>query len=368
MTATALAYDPRCLDHDNGSMLLDPTARSWLDVPHAESPARVARAKGVLDESGIAGRLDRLEVRPAEDEDYLLVHSRAHVKAIRDACRSGEVAWVGPEARVGPGTGQAAALSAGAALAAVDWACEQPGGRAYSLTRPPGHHASRDRAMGFCLFNNVALAARRAQRAHGVERVAIVDWDVHHGNGTQDVFYEDPDVLFVSLHQAGLYPADTGTLGERGSGAGEGTTVNLPLPPGSGDAGYLAACADVVVPELRRFQPELILVSCGQDAAASDPLGRMSVTTEGFRGMMRSVVEVADELCEGRLVAVQEGGYSVDHMPFCVLASVEALAGFAPTLPHDPMELDVTSAITEAEQHALVRAAEVHGAAPRRTS
>ena len=137
-------------------------------------------------------------------------------------------------------------------------------------------------------------------------RVAIVDWDIHHGNGTQQVFYDDADVLFVSLHQDGLYPADTGRLDEHGAGAGDGATVNVPLPAGLGDAGYLAACAEVVVPVLRRFRPELILVSCGQDAAAADPLGRMSVTTEGFRGMMASIVEAADELCEGRVVALQE--------------------------------------------------------------
>jgi acetoin utilization deacetylase AcuC-like enzyme len=259
---------------------------------------------------------------------------------MREACAKGEYLWVGPDARVGPDSWEPALLSAGGALAAVEWVAAGTGASAYVLTRPPGHHSSADEAMGFCLFNNVALAARRAQQL-GLGRVAIVDWDVHHGNGTEDVFLADPSVLFVSLHQDGLYPLDRGRAEDRGTGEGLGATLNLPLPAGSGDGAYLRAIEDAVVPALRSFGPDLILISAGQDPAASDPLGRMSVTADGFRAMTRALRLAAEELCDGRLIAVQEGGYSVDHMPFCVLATVEEIAGFEPVLDKDPLELDV---------------------------
>jgi acetoin utilization deacetylase AcuC-like enzyme len=339
--ATALVYEERCLAHDNGSMLLDPRAAAWLDVGHVESAERVARAFQVLERSGVAGKLERVEAQRATEEELRLVHTREHVDRVRKACERGEQLVVGPEARVGADSWEPALLSAGGALAAVEWVLGRgEGASAYVLTRPPGHHASADQAMGFCLFNNVALAARRAQQL-GAERVAIVDCDVHHGNGTEDVFAEDPSVLFVSLHQDGLYPADRGRVEDRGTGDGLGTTVNLPLPAGSGDTAYLRAVEEAVLPALRTFEPDLLLLSAGQDAAASDPLGRMSVTAEGFRAMTRLLREAAEALCTGRLVAVQEGGYSVDHMPFCTLATVEELAGLEPTFPEDPLELDV---------------------------
>jgi acetoin utilization deacetylase AcuC-like enzyme len=215
--------------------------------------------------------------------------------------------------------------------------------------------------MGFCLFNSAALAVRHAQRGHGIERVALLDWDVHHGNGTQAVFYDDPSVLFVSLHQDGLYPEDQGRVGERGEGEGVGTNINLPLPAGTGDAGYLAAMEEVALPAIAGFGPQLIVLSSGQDAGACDPLGRMSVTAEGFREMTAGLALLADEQCEGRIVAVQEGGYSVDHMPFCVLATVEALAGMEPSLEGDPVEMDVPSGIKPAEVEAIRAAARASG-------
>ncbi len=337
---TALVYEERCLAHDNGSMILDPLASAWLDAGHVESPRRLARAFQVLARSGIAARLQRLPARPASEAELRLVHTAGHVQSLREACARREPLRVGPGARVGADSWEPALLSAGGALAAVEWVLGGSGSSAYVLTRPPGHHASAEQAMGFCLFNNVALAARRAQEL-GAERVAIVDWDVHHGNGTEDVFAADPSVLFVSLHQDDLYPKGRGRAVDRGTGDGLGTTLNLPLPAGSGDSAYRRAIEQEVLPALRDFGPDLLLVSAGQDPAAADPLGRMSVTSEGFRAMARLLREAADQLCGGRLVAVQEGGYSEDHMPFCTLAIVEELAGFDPSLPADPLELDV---------------------------
>jgi acetoin utilization deacetylase AcuC-like enzyme len=260
-----------------------------------------------------------------------------------------------------PDSARAARTTAGCGLVAIERLRAGEGDAAFVVARPPGHHANRARGRGFCLFNNVAIAAAELVAAR--ERVLIVDWDVHHGNGTQDVFYDDGSVLFVSLHQDGLYPADTGTLAERGSGPGDGTTVNIPLPAGTGDDGYRLAFARVVEPVLRRFEPQFLLVSAGQDAAASDPLGRMSVTTEGFRALAAGARSLADELCDGRLVAVHEGGYSVDHVPLCNLAILEALAGLPPTWERDPMELDVPTTVSDATRDAIEAAARAAGVA-----
>jgi acetoin utilization deacetylase AcuC-like enzyme len=387
----AIGYDPRCLLHDNGSMVLDSSAVDWIEVEHAENARRVERAHAVLKASGVLGRIDALPTREASDEELLLVHTEAHLERISRLSVEAErtsgsgrqaVLPAGPEARIAGHSLEAARIAAGVAIEAVDhvFAAEDPdstagseevrqasgttrgtGRRAFSLTRPPGHHASADQAMGFCLFNSAALAVRHAQRGHGIERVALLDWDVHHGNGTQAVFYDDPSVLFVSLHQDGLYPEDQGRVGERGEGEGVGTNINLPLPAGTGDAGYLAAMEEVALPAIAGFGPQLIVLSSGQDAGACDPLGRMSVTAEGFREMTAGLALLADEQCEGRIVAVQEGGYSVDHMPFCVLATVEALAGMEPSLEGDPVEMDVPSGIKPAEVEAIRAAARASG-------
>jgi len=206
--------------------------------------------------------------------------------------------------------------------------------------------------MGFCLFNNVAIAARYAQD-RGAERVAIIDWDVHHGNGTETIFWDDPSVLFVSLHQDDLYPIGRGRSSDRGEGEGEGTTLNVPLPPGTGDEGYGYAWEELVEPAVRAFDPDLIFVSAGQDPAASDPLGRMCVTTEGFREMTQRAMRLAEDLTYGRLVVALEGGYSLDHIPFCNLAILEALCGCEPALGRDPLELDTPRGLRDFEREAV---------------
>jgi acetoin utilization deacetylase AcuC-like enzyme len=193
--------------------------------------------------------------------------------------------------------------------------------------RPPGHHAIADRGFGFCLFANVALAIMHAREVHRVGRIATVDWDVHHGNGTQAAFYDSPDVLTISIHQDRLFPSNSGTLGEVGEGPGKGFNINVPLPPGCGDGAYLAAIERVVLPALERFKPELIVVPSGFDASHADPLGRMMVSSEGYRSMTRLVMQAADALCDGRLVMSHEGGYSAVYVPYCGLAVLEEMSG-----------------------------------------
>jgi len=196
------------------------------------------------------------------------------------------------------------------------------------LVRPPGHHAERDKGLGFCLFANVPIAIMKARAAHKIGRIAIVDWDVHHGNGTQQAFYEDPDTLVISLHQDGLFPRNgRGSRAERGEGRGEGFNINAPLPPGCGTRAYLAAFERLVIPALHAFRPEMIVVCSGFDAAVLDPLGRMMVHSEGYRTMTRLLMEAAADLCDGRLAMSHEGGYSASYAPYCGLAVMEQLSG-----------------------------------------
>jgi acetoin utilization deacetylase AcuC-like enzyme len=356
MTArTGIVYDERCLGHDNGSMILNERVR-WIDVPHVESPERMTRTHKVLKSAGVLEQLQSIPAREATEDELRLVHHPDHVERIRAACESGERMWVGPEARVGGGSWAAALVAVGGLLNAVDAVVAGEIDNACTLLRPPGHHASAEQSMGFCLFNPVAIACRHAQQRHGLERIAVVDWDVHHGNGTQAVFYGDSSVLFISLHQDDLYPKGMGTLEQTGEGAGAGYTINVPLPAGCGDAGYADAIDRVVLPALRDFQPSMIIVSAGQDPAASDPLGRMSMTTEGFRSMTKSILAAAKELCAGRLAINQEGGYSLDQLPYCDLAIVEAAAELPASFETDPMELDVPDRLQPQEKAAVDKA------------
>jgi acetoin utilization deacetylase AcuC-like enzyme len=354
-------YDERCELHDNGSMLVDARVQDWLDIPHAENAERLRRTYRAFERSGVLDALVRVPAREATPDELELVHPASHVETIRAASERGGLEWVGPEARVSAGTWTAAVLAAGGLLEAVDRVVAGEIVNAFVCSRPPGHHASADQAMGFCLFNSVAVAARYLQSRARLQRIAIVDWDVHHGNGTQAIFYEDPSVLFVSLHQDDLYPKGLGTVAQRGAGEGENATVNVPLPAGTGDDGYRYAFERVVAPVVERFRPDFILVSAGQDAAATDPHGRMSVTTEGFRSLTHETRRLAEELCDGRVVAFLEGGYSLDHLPLCNLAVVEALAGLAPSWASDPIEIDVPLRLGDDAKRAVDSAARAAG-------
>jgi acetoin utilization deacetylase AcuC-like enzyme len=285
---------------------------------------------------------------PATEDDVLLVHTPAHLALIKRAAQ-GKGTWLDPDTHVSSRSYETALLSAGGALLAT--ALWQDGLVPFALIRPPGHHATPDRAMGFCLFNNVAIAAARLLR-QGYERVAILDWDVHHGNGTQAAFYAEPRVLFCSAHQWPHYPG-SGFFSECGVGAGEGFTVNVPLPAGADDGDYASVFDVVFAPIVRQFAPQAILVSAGQDIHRDDPLGEMAVTEAGFAQMGLRCVRLAQELCEGRLAFVLEGGYDRGATARAVEAVLRAVA--------DESAPDVSGG-TERAAAAVARAKEVQTA------
>ena len=263
----------------------------------------------------------------------------------------------------GPGGYEIALLAAGGVISAIDAVLDGTVDNVYALTRPPGHHAEPDLGRGFCIFANAAIGAKHAREARGLERVAVVDWDVHHGNGTQKIFWEDASVLTISSHQDNNYPPDSGHVHEVGAGAGEGYNLNIPLPPGSGVGAYVAAYERVVVPALRAFRPELIIVASGLDASNMDPLARMMMHSDGYRQLTRLLMDVAEDVCDGRLVIEHEGGYSSAYVPFCGLAVVEELAGIRSAID-DPylrvLQGDVGGQDLQPHQAAAIEAAEAN--------
>jgi acetoin utilization deacetylase AcuC-like enzyme len=304
---TAIVWDEAYAEHDTGG--------------HPEGVARISTIIAHLEQSSIWPQIDVVKPTPATEADVLLVHTRAHLEMIRRAAEGGGH-WVDSDTFVSPRSFAIALLAVGGVLSAIEkW---DEGEVPFALVRPPGHHATPDRAMGFCLFNNIAIAAASLLE-RGYERVAIIDWDVHHGNGTQAAFYADRRVLFVSLHQWPHYPG-SGWFDECGDGDGEGFTVNVPLPGGSVDGDYAFAFANVVEPIVRQFAPQAILVSAGQDPHTDDPLGGMDVTEDGFAHMALRALALAQELCESRLALVLEGGYDRRASAASVAAILAALA------------------------------------------
>ncbi len=283
---------------------------------HSEGPARLEAVLALLEEAGLLDRLELIEPRDATDEELGLVHPPEFVASLRRACEEGG-GWIDMDTYVRPRSLDAARQAAGACLAATDAVLAGRVRSAFCAVRPPGHHARHAQAMCFCLLNNVAVAAQYARQRHGLERVAIVDLDVHHGNGTQDAFYDNPHVLYVSTHLYPYYPG-TGSLEETGSGPGEGTNVNLPLPAGCGDAEYSDAWDLIIEPVVRRFSPQLILVSLGFDAHFADPLASMALSVDGYGALAARLRALADELCDGKLVFVLEGGYHLTALPWGV--------------------------------------------------
>lgn len=357
---TALVWHEKLMWFDAGTFAGPMPVGGWIQPGEAsENPEAKRRVKNLLDATGMTARMTVVTPAPAREEDILRVHSTAYLAKVKSlsAAYGGQL---GISAFIGPGGYDLALLSAGATITGTDAVLSGAARNAYVLSRPPGHHAEPEGGMGFCVFANIAIAARHAMAHHGLSRIAVVDWDVHHGNGTQACFYDDPSVLAISLHQDGNFPQGaSGTVDQTGSGAGVGTTINVPLPPGCGTAAYRAAFDRVVLPALDRFKPELIFVANGLDAGNNDPLGRMMLGPEDFRWMTMAVCDAATRLCGGRLVVAHEGGYSAPTAPFLALPIFEALTG-TPSGIENPMSVRMAGlprSVLLPHQEAIIEAA-----------
>lgn len=311
MGNTGLIYDPRYLEHDMGA-------------GHPESPQRLRAIMQRLEQSGVAAALARIEPRKAEDEWVTLVHQPKYVAFLNQQAPAQGRLSLDADTSMSPGSLAAAYLAAGAALAGVDAIMAGRAQHVFCAVRPPGHHAEADRAMGFCFFNNVAIAARYVQKRYGLRRVLIVDWDVHHGNGTQHSFDEDPSVLFFSTHQYPHYPG-TGRATERGGGAAEGLTINVPMEAGEGDAEYRTVFQKVLVPAADAFKPEFVIISAGFDAHRDDPLASMGLTEAGYADLTAIVAGIAVRHCGGRLLSSLEGGYNLTALSMSVERHIQVL-------------------------------------------
>lgn len=328
--AASFFHDEKCLWHSGKPHALIFPIGGWVQPPnaaaYAESPDSKRRLKSLMDVSGLTSTLAVSSAPTVEFPDLLRVHTAEYLDrfAALSAREGGEV---GMEASFGPGGFDIARLSAGLVSAAVETVLSGVSRNAYALSRPPGHHCLRDQGLGFCLLANIAIAVEKAIAERQLSRVAVIDWDVHHGNGTEAIFYDRPDVFTISLHQDRCFPSDSGSATDRGAGPGEGYNLNIPLLPGGGHQSYVDAMEMIVLPALRRYRPELIVIASGYDANGFDPLSRMMAHSETYRWMMNQVMAVADELCDGRIVVAHEGGYSEAYVPFCGHALIEALAG-----------------------------------------
>ncbi len=331
MTRTGFYSDEKTFWHGGlSSTVLTLPVGGWVQPPSGvsgvDTPDTKRRLLNLINASGLMKRLSPGESDPVTIDDLLRVHTRDYLdrfKAVSDA-GGGEL---GPAAAFGPGGFEIAQVSAGLAKAAIDDVISGRVDNAYALCRPCGHHCLPDQPMGSCLFANIPVALEAAMAKHGHRRVAIVDWDVHHGNGTQAIYYDRDDVLTISVHQDRCFPFGYGGLEDRGDGKGQGFNINIPLPPGSGHDTYLHAFETIVVPALEAFAPEVLVIASGLDASAVDPLSRMLLHSETFRALTTLMKTVAQTHCEGRLIVVHEGGYSEAYVPFCGHAIVEALSG-----------------------------------------
>lgn len=312
MAQVVIYFDPIFEEHKTG-------------YGHPERPERLPVAMKALSESGLLESVEVLSPRDATVDEIELVHSPKYIEQVREVSLSGG-GHLDMDTAVSGETYAAALKAAGALLDSVDWCLEGESRRTFCMVRPPGHHALPSRGMGFCIFNNVAVGARYAQARKGLKRVMIVDWDAHHGNGTQDTFFDDASVLYVSIHQYPHYPG-TGWVDETGKSRGEGYTLNFPFPAGTGEEFYLEALERVIIPAGRRFEPELLLVSAGYDSHAGDLLCSMRLNDDSYGKMTRSLVGFSEDCCSGRLIVTLEGGYNLNAEARSIVQTVAGLAG-----------------------------------------
>ena len=335
---TGFYWSERCFWHAGGNYAftlpiggnVQPLAAGALP----ENPETKRRLKNLLDVTGLIDDLSVHSAPEAPTEDLLRVHPQSYLTEFKEMSDAGG-GELGQRTPFAQGGYELAAQSASLAVTALENVLNGTHKNAYALSRPPGHHCRRDDPMGFCLMANLAIAIEAAKATQPDLKVAVLDWDVHHGNGTEEIFYDRADILTISIHQDRNYPIDTGAFADRGTGKGEGANLNIPLPPGAGHVAYLDTMERLVLPTIRAHAPDIIVIASGFDAAPVDPLGRMMATVETFRAMTRQVSALADEICEGRLMMAHEGGYSEVYVPFCGHAVLQQMSG-SPINAPDP--------------------------------
>jgi acetoin utilization deacetylase AcuC-like enzyme len=368
---TGFVFDDRYLGHDAGiaaTVTMREGSFTLSPEPHPSALSITRRVKEFLDGAGLTAQMQPIEARAATKAELAVYHTHEYIADVHAlaAGRPQREIWEEAdfETPLSPASFEAALYAVGGAINAVDAVMRGTVHNAYALLRPPGHHALSNQAMGFCIFNNAVIAAQYARRVYGLERIMIVDWDVHHGNGTQDAFYSDPSVLFVSLHQHNWFPKLSGELEQVGNGAGVGYTVNIPLPAGTGDRGYRAAFEQLVIPIGLQYKPQLLIISAGQDASWLDPLAQQMLSMDGFRQISTMMHTLAEDICGGKLVLLQEGGYSAVYVPYCTAAVIEPLLGADLGIVDfyvGSSELERCQTIfTQETQHALIAARKWH--------
>ncbi|MEM7570236.1 MAG: class II histone deacetylase [Pseudomonadota bacterium] len=336
--ATGFVWDERFMWHQmDGYAGIMPSGGMLQPAQHFDHPDTKRRLKNLIEVSGLMAQLTPLHAKPAPREALERVHEGAYIDRVK-TLSEGQGGETGIFAPIGPGGFDIANLCAGGALAAVDAVINGAVDNVYALLRPAGHHAEPDMGKGFCVFANASIAARHAQAVHGLGKIAIIDWDVHHGNGAQKIFWDDPSVLTLSIHQDRCFPPDSGMVDEIGGPSAEGFNINVPLPGGCGYGAYEAAFTQVVEPAVEAYKPDLIIVSSGLDAGGWDPLARMSLYSESFKSLTQKVMALADATCGGRLAVLHEGGYDIAMIPFMGLRIVETLSGIS-TGVEDPFAM-----------------------------
>lgn len=339
---TAYLYDERCLWHNPGQFALVAPVGGFVQpgAEHPDNPETKRRLHNLLQVSGLHQQLDKPELELLDDDDLLRVHSEDYLSrlAALSAASGGDAGECAP---FSVGGYEQAKVAAALVKTAIFSVMRGDSRNAYALSRPAGHHAERDRGRGFCLLANIPIAIEAARAEFGIERVAIVDWDVHHGNGQEGIYYQDPNTLTISLHQELIYPEGRGLAGHRGQGEGTGAAINIPLLAGSGGGAYQDAFERIVLPELERFAPQLVVVASGFDASIYDPLGRCMLSSEDYRSMASQLLAFCEEHCDGRLVCAHEGGYSAAYVPFCGLAVIETLSGIRTQVIDELLALDI---------------------------